>query len=73
MMKSIPKAERIADVGLRAYLDKTKDEHNDLGYDNFVSMINSGVNKSNLGRAFGVNRDTIYRWIRIKDTESLDA
>lgn len=66
------KTERIEDIGLRAYLDKTKEQHNNFGYEEFATMITVEVNKSNIARAFGVNRETVRRWIRIKEREEND-
>jgi hypothetical protein len=50
--------------GIELYLNATKDEHNGLGFSNWLSMRKQGVDTANLARAFGVGRDTMYRWIK---------
>ena len=70
-MRQIPKRESIEDVGLEKFLDSTRDQHNGLGYAEFVQMLNSELNysKTQIATAFGVHRDTIYNWLAIYEKE----
>lgn len=60
----------IAKEGLRSYLDRTKDQHNDLEYADFVRLFDSKVNKSNLARAFNINRKTLTKWLGVYQDEA---
>lgn len=66
MLNTNPKIE---DVGLQKYLDQTADQHRNFTYANFQTMVQSNVDKSNIARAFGVNRKTIYRWLEVYEKE----
>lgn len=59
---------KLEDIGLREYLDKTKDQHEGRGYAEFADMLGKGINKSNIGRMFKVERRTIARWIELMET-----
>jgi len=63
-MRIIPKPFKISDVGLEHYLEITRSLHNNFGYPEFISMLENGVDKSNLAKAFGVSRNTIYSWLK---------
>ncbi len=65
----IKQFQGIRDVGLPTFLNETKDKHNGFGYDHFAVMANSGVNSSNLARAFNVTRQTINKWLDIYKEE----
>lgn len=65
-----PKRRSIEAEGLQQYLDRTKEDHNSLGYDNFVQMVTDGIDKANLSRAFGVGRTIIYKWLSVYMKES---
>jgi hypothetical protein len=65
----LPRQMTIAQEGLRHYLDRTKDKHNGLGYSNFIGLLQSGVNKANLARAFTVNPRTLQKWLEIYSQE----
>lgn len=80
MLNSNPPAPaKIEDVGLAQFLDETSHLHNNFGYDHFVSMVGDSfletdrtkVDKANIGRAFGVTRQTIGRWLKIYKAENL--
>ena len=58
-------ANNIERVGLKRHLEASKQEHNGYGYDEFVLMRYSKVNKVNLARIFGVDRKTIDRWVEV--------
>lgn len=68
MTRFIP--QKLVEIGLKKYLDATVENHNDRDYEEFIKLFNQGVNKSNLGRIFGVGRHTIIRWIKIYEMES---
>lgn len=71
-MKTTPS---IADEGLKNYLDRTTEEHNRKGYDDFVAMLTSDLkySKRQIAAAFWVSRDTIYKWIRVYEQEQADV
>lgn len=79
-MQQHPQAPaRIEDTGLAQFLDDTSHLHNNFGYDNFLSMVGdeflatnkTKVDKANIGRAFGVTRQTIIRWLKIYKAENM--
>lgn len=63
------KPKSLQEIGLRQHLNKTKAIHNGYGYDDFVKLIDAGVNKANLARAFGVVEVTIYKWLEVYEEE----
>ncbi len=63
------KPPSIRDVGLKTHLDGTRSNHNGYNYDDFVKMLGQKVNKANLARLFGVDRDTISKWVVIYEEE----
>lgn len=67
-MRFVP--QKLVEIGLKKYLDSSLENHNDRDYDEFVKLFSQGVNKSNLGRIFGVDRRTIDRWIKVYEMES---
>jgi hypothetical protein len=50
----------IRKVGLRAYLDDTKEQHKGYGYDDWRK--NQDMNSVALGVMFGVHKNTIRNW-----------
>lgn len=68
MKRYIP--PKIEDIGLEEYLNNTKHKHSGYDYSQFVSMLDKGVNKSNIARLFGVDRKTIVKWLVIKDSRA---
>lgn len=64
------KPTSIKQIGLQAHLNQTKQQHNDFGYDAFVSMLGSEVNKSNIAKAFGVDRKTVTKWLEVYKGEN---
>lgn len=60
---------RIEDMGLRAYLDSTKEAHGGLMYSDFDRMADYEVNKMTMARKFNVDRRTITKWLAIRDAE----
>jgi hypothetical protein len=58
--------------GLAKYLDRTKAQHNNLAYIDFVDMIDSEMHytKKQIGLAFGVSRLTIDKWAKIYKKET---
>lgn len=59
------KTPSIRDEGLTSYLNSTRTKHKGFGYDEFVTLVQSKVNVSNLARAMGVTRPTIESWLTI--------
>lgn len=55
--------------GLKKYLNRTKGDHQKLGYTEFVTLVTSEVNISNLARAFSVSRNTVRKWVEIYHEE----
>lgn len=55
----------IEEIGLQSYLNNNATSHNGYGFDDFVKLFSTGVNKVNLAKAFGVDRKTIDRWLEI--------
>lgn len=56
----------IEDEGIDKYLNRTREAHNDFGFNSFSSLVDAGVNKANLMRAMNVKtRDTIDNYIRL--------
>ena len=60
---------KIEDMGLKKYLNLTKREHRDLGYEDFVTRIEYGVSKVRMAFDFNVSPITISRWIDIHEKE----
>lgn len=67
MARHIP--QTIREVGLKNYLTKTKTLHNDFGYEEFVKMAEEEVNKSNIAKAFKVDRRTVASWLEVYEQE----
>lgn len=61
MMRFTP----IEQLGLKKYLDGTSDIHNDYKYEDFIKMVESGLNATNIAKAFKVDRRTIVHWTNI--------
>lgn len=60
----------IESIGLAKYLDQTKDEHNGYTYADFEKFVEVvGYGKTSIGRAFNVNRHTIYKWLDVYHKE----
>ena len=65
----------IKDVGLKRHLNSTKDEHNGLGYEDFLQLVDvakhpSGkVNNNAIARAFGVDKRTVRNWLDVHEKE----
>ena len=70
-MLHIPKRPRIADVGLRKWLDESKDKHNGHGYDRFKEMLESDLDyhKTQIAKEFGVTKETVYQWLNVYKQE----
>lgn len=64
-------APSIEELGLKKYLDDTREIHNNYGYDDFVKMLTQEkpMGKSSLAKMFNVERNTIYRWISVYEKE----
>lgn len=60
----------IAQLGLKKFLDDSREKHRGMGYEQLVSLVGPNpkkplVDKANLSRAFGVSRTTIYSWLDV--------
>lgn len=66
-MSSLRPNVSIEEVGLKKFLDDSAERHNGYGYDDFVK--NQKLGKSGLAKLFGVDRDTIYRWLIVLEKE----
>lgn len=66
------KPKSIEDIGLDKYLNETKQSHGGWDFKDFKRMHESGLNVSNIARAFLVDRRTINKWITIYEKELAD-
>lgn len=69
----LKKPLKIEDIGLAKFLDDSADKHFGYGYRDFVGMLDRGLGKSDLAKAFGVNRKAIYRWLEVYKEEQTNA
>lgn len=60
---------KLRELGLQKYLDGTRGLHNDLGYDDLVTMVRQldtpDMTKARIARAFGIERGTLYTWLEM--------
>jgi DNA invertase Pin-like site-specific DNA recombinase len=75
----LPIPRQIEDDGLEKWLNDRKEDHNNFGYDHFVTLVTKFTrpdgtvkNKSAIADAFNVERRTIARWINRYRTEQTD-
>lgn len=61
--------DSIKTMGLRVYLEKTRADHDDHGYDDFVEMADKSVSVSAMCRLFGVSRFTMNKWLALYEAE----
>lgn len=61
--------DKIREMGLKAYLEKTKIKHRGLGYDTFMAMIEGKASISSMARSFNVEWRTMNNWMMINDLE----
>lgn len=59
----------IATVGLKKWLNDTKRQHNNKGYDDFCEYLQYRVPYAAIGRLFHVHRYTITKWKEQKESE----
>lgn len=64
-----PISPRLEDIGLEPYLNSTRSEHNDNGFNDFVKRVQLQEPKTVIARAFHVHSSTIRDWIRLHDKE----
>ncbi len=62
--------DSILAIGLKSYLNKTRDQHRELGYLAFSSMVKGQAGISSMARSFNVSRDTMRKWIGVYRIES---
>lgn len=58
-------------MGLKKYLDNSKDRHNGFGYDRFVELVRvpKPPSVSSLARIFNVSDITIRKWMTVLELE----
>ena len=61
--------DKIRSMGLKAYLEKTKAKHRNLGYEAFSAMLEGKASISSMARSFDVEWRTMNNWIMIFDLE----
>lgn len=61
----------IEKIGLKKYLQDTKDSHNNQGYEEFIFYINPKlkIGQTAIGRLMNVHRNTIRRWVEVYEKE----
>lgn len=52
-------------------MNEKAESHNNFDYRDFISMVDSGVSKQSIARAFGVSRNTVLKWLEIFKSEKL--
>lgn len=60
---------RIRDMGLKTFLDNSKDIHDGMGYPEFVKFVKKELNITDLAKLFNVHRHTMGNWLSIYDEE----
>lgn len=62
----------IQEIGLKKYLNSSKEKHDGRGYDDIVDLFKNDINNSNIAKLFKVNWRTVKGWkeIWIKESES---
>lgn len=63
------RSHSIRSIGLETFLDTHRGLHANLGYTDFVGMLEMGVPKRKMARRFSVTAPTIYKWIAIYEAE----
>jgi hypothetical protein len=61
--------DSIIKIGLRNHLDSTADAHKGKRYKDLVEMVENRASNNYIARAFGVNKNTISKWLVIHDSE----
>lgn len=51
--------------GIKAHLNDTKDQHNGLGYAEFLMAVRLGIPKTKAARDFGVSRNQFSYWVKV--------
>lgn len=54
----------IKDLGLHEYLEQTKSQHNDHGWDDFEDFMVRKVSRTAIAKIFGVTGQTAYNWAK---------
>ena len=65
----------IEKIGLKKYLEDTKAQHNNQGYEAFVFFLTPQVKLGHtaIGRLMNVNRNTVRRWAEVHGKETTNA
>lgn len=61
----------IEKIGLKKYLEDTKAQHNDQGYEEFTFFLRPEVKLGHtaIGRLMNVTRNTVRRWVAVHNKE----
>lgn len=61
--------DSIRRVGLKRHLDDNANRHKNKGYADFIDMIDNLASQRYIARAFGVNKNTVSKWVEIHKEE----
>jgi hypothetical protein len=65
---------KIRAIGLKNFLDSSKDIHNGLGYDDFIDLyVTERGTQLTVADKFNVSRWTMTRWVDIYESEKSHA
>jgi len=54
----------IEELGLKRFLNLTQADHNDLGFQQFDTMIKTGLlKKTQIAESFNITTPTLYKWL----------
>lgn len=67
-MRLTPTPPSIEGIGLKTYLDKNFSIAG--GYDEFVKRLELSEPKTIIANAFGVNRKTVVKWVKVFEKEN---
>lgn len=59
------KPPSIREQGLPIYLEKTRDDHNGLGWKDFKQRMDLRVPKPKIADDFGMSKQRIWAWVEI--------
>lgn len=54
----------IRDIGLKQFLEDTREKHNNKGYMDFKELLENGIFKTQIAKIFGVRNQTIWYWMK---------
>ena len=59
----------IRGIGLKAHLNSTASKHRNRTYADFLDMMENLAPQRYIARAFGVNKNTVAKWVEIHKDE----